>query len=338
MAENNTTKNVNRRTFFRIIGVAGASAVCWKMGLFSNQATLHRVSRSQPLMGTVLNLTLYGPDREQCEEALSRTAATMQSLEARFSRHIKTSELAQLNRHGLLHSPTEDLKKVLQMATDLSIKSSGAFDVTMLPLLQLREQGAGLQSPDRDKYNRLIGFDKVHIGSDVIRLDHDKMAVTLDGIGKGYIVDRGVESLKRSGFANVYVEAGGDLMVTGLKQDKAPWRIGIQNPRPQNHKGKLMTVIEVSDKAVATSGDYMQAFATDFTQHHIIDPRSWSSPPELASVTVTAPTVALADGLSTAVMVLGPDLGKELIEQSDGCEAYMVGKDLKEYTTTGFFS
>lgn len=98
-----------------------------------------------------------------------------------------------------------------------------------------------------------------------------------------------------------------------------------------------MVTIDISDKAVATSGDYLQAFTPDLKHHHIIDPRIGFSPPELASCTVTAPTVAEADGLATALMVLGKNDALDLIESMDGCEAYLVGKDLRACNTTGFF-
>jgi thiamine biosynthesis lipoprotein len=94
----------------------------------------------------------------------------------------------------------------------------------------------------------------------------------------------------------------------------------------------------VSDRAVATSGDYLQAFTADLRQHHIIDPRSGFSPPELASCTVTAPNVAIADGLATALMVLGRQTALDLIESLPDCEAYLVDKALQPYHTSGFFS
>lgn len=291
-------------------------------------------------MGTVLNLTIYGPDRDSCEEALKRTIVTMQKLEEKLSRHMVSSELYQLNRTGVLENPSDDLTSVLRLSQDLSIKSSGAFDVTVLPLVHLHEDIRGANAhPDPQLHSsscNLVGYDKLHLNGRSIRLAEAGMGISLDGIGKGYIVDQGVSTLRGLGFNNVCVEAGGDLMVTGKKKDQVDWRIGIRNPRPQNEQ-KLVT-IAVSDKAVATSGDYMQPFTPDLRHHHIIDPRSGFSPPELASCTVTAPTVALADGLATAIMVLGKDDALDLIEPLDGCETYMVSKDLKEYNSTGFFS
>jgi thiamine biosynthesis lipoprotein len=89
-----------------------------------------------------------------------------------------------------------------------------------------------------------------------------------------------------------------------------------------------MHTFSVENQGVATSGDYMQSYSTDFSHHHIIDPRCGISPGELASVTVLAPTAALADGLSTTLMVLGPEAAVGLMKHFPDCEAYLVAKDL----------
>lgn len=331
---------INRRRFLQIVAVAGAGAACWKLGIFGSAKPIQVARRSQPIMGTVLNLTVYGPDRDSCEDALSQTIATMKRLEGRLSRHMAGSELSELNRAAILENPSDDLLNVLTLAEDISKKSSGAFDITILPLLQLHEKIQAtndLPNPQaHSSAHKLVGHQNLQLGSKTVRLTHAGMGISLDGIGKGYIVDQGVATLRGLGFNNVYVEAGGDLMVSGKKEDKNPWRIGIRNPRPQ-HDQKLVTVA-VSDKAVATSGDYMQAFTPDLKNHHIIDPRSGFSPPELASCTVTAPNVALADGLATAIMVLGKDDTFDLLEPMKGCEAYMVDKNLQNFNTSGFFS
>ncbi|MBU1565277.1 MAG: FAD:protein FMN transferase [Proteobacteria bacterium] len=334
------SNGVSRRRFMQIVAVAGGATACWQLGLFGSGKSLQSARRSLPIMGTVLNLAVYGPDRDRCEEALTKTIGTMQGLEAKLSRHMATSELAILNKTGLLHTPGKDILQVVAMAADISRKTSGAFDVTMLPLLLLHEEIRGnndsLDSGRLAQAKKFVGYERLVQDGAGLRLAEPGMGVSLDGIGKGYIVDRGVATLREHGFNNVYVEAGGDLIVSGLKEAQTPWRIGIRNPRPQQEH-KLVS-IAVSDKAVATSGDYLQAFTPDLRHHHIIDPRLGFSPPELASCTVTAPNVALADGLATALMVLGKADALDLIESLDGCEAYLVGKDLKACNTTGFFS
>ncbi|MGB3212179.1 MAG: FAD:protein FMN transferase [Desulforhopalus sp.] len=338
--EINKRNTLGRRDFLKIIAVAGTAAGCWKLGLLGSSKSIEMARRSQPIMGTVLNLTVYGPDRDSCEDALNQTISSMTKLEGRLSRHMADSELSQLNKNSVLETPGEDLLNVLAMAQALSRKSSGAFDVTILPLLQFHQHIRGKNNHPNplqlDSARRLVGHEKLQLTGKSVKLVEAGMGISLDGIGKGYIVDRGVATLRELGFNNVYVEAGGDLMVSGQKEDREPWRIGIRNPRLQ--PGQKLVTVAVSDKAVATSGDYMQPFTTDLKHHHIIDPRSGFSPPELASCTVTAPNVALADGLATAIMVLGKDDALDLIEPMEGCEAYMVDKNLQNVNTSGFFS
>lgn len=331
--------NLNRRRFMQLVAVAGASTICWKLSFLGTGKPLQAAYRSQPIMGTVLNLTVYGPDRDGCEEALNKTIEKMVTLESHLSRHMATSELSRLNRSGNLTNPSVDILNVLTLAEDISKKSSGTFDVTVLPLLLMHESIRGQnEHPDQQQLTsakKLAGFENVRLDKDMIRFEKDGMGISLDGIGKGYIVDQGVATLRSHGFNNVYVEAGGDLMVSGQKNNHDPWRIGLRDPRGKQHKP---TIIEVSNRAVATSGDYLQPFTPDLKHHHIIHPQSGFSPQELASCTITAPNVALADGLATAVMVLGKDDGFDLIESMDGCEAYVVDKNHNNLNTTGFFS
>ena len=98
----------------------------------------------------------------------------------------------------------------------------------------------------------------------------------------------------------------------------------------------LQARVNARNQAVATSGDYMHPFTPDFAQHHILDPRTGASAPDLASATVTAPTAALADGLSTLAMTLGAHRSRELLEDLPGCEGYLVSKDLDIVKTSGF--
>jgi thiamine biosynthesis lipoprotein len=112
-----------------------------------------------------------------------------------------------------------------------------------------------------------------------------------------------------------------------------PWSIGIRRPRPGI---ALQARFEASNRAVATSGDYMQPFTADYAQHHILDPRTGYSAPELASSTVSAPNAAMADALATVTMVLGPRRGRDLIEALPDCEAYFVSKNLDVVRTSGF--
>lgn len=326
----------SRREAIRIVALAGTAA---SLGLlaFSEQKGLCEVRQSRVRMGTTLNLVVITPDRDQAEAAIAATFSRMKDLETILSHHQEYSELSCLNRFGKLASPSPELFDVLCLAETISRKTDGHFDVTVLPLLDLySKQGPEVtENPDLiTDALQTVNHEHVILGNNEIKFVEPNMAVTLDGIGKGYIVDQGVNTLSGFGFDSVFVEAGGDLLARGGKPSGKPWRIGIRNPRPEM-SGHMATVSGDS-LAVATSGDYFQPFTRDLSLHHIIDPRSGISPPGLASCTITAPNAALADALATACLVLGTDRSIDLLAGMENCEGYFIGKDLTVCKTNGF--
>jgi len=330
---------MTRRTFLQIVAVAGAAGGCWQLGLFSGDTTLQVARRSQPIMGTYLNLTVYGKDRDSCEHAIDQTITRMKELEAMLSRHMPTSQVAQLNSTGRLEKPGQELLEVLDLSAELGKRSDGAFDVTVLPVMNAHSEFIGKPDDSNGALAQAMaatGYRNLTADNAAVRFQKSGMGITLDGIGKGYIVDQGVSVLKAAGFHNVCVDAGGDLMVSGAKPDGSPWKIGIRNPRME--KSMEPVTVQVTDRAVATSGDYFQAYTPDLLNHHILDPRTGFSSPELASCTITAPSVILADGLATAVMALGRDNGLELLESLAECEGYLIDKRQNSSHTSGFFS
>lgn len=330
---------MTRRNFLHIVAVAGAAGGCWQLGLFAGKSTLQAARRSQPIMGTYLNLTVYGKDRDACEHAIDQTITRMKILESVLSRHIPTSQVATLNSTGRLNEPAGELTELLGLANNLSRQTDGAFDVTVLPVMNAHSEFSGTGSGQASAVSQALaatGYNYLTADSAAVRFQKPGMGITLDGIGKGYIVDQGVATLKAAGFNQLCVDAGGDMMVCGAKPDGSPWRIGIRNPRMDSPM-KPVTV-SVINRAVATSGDYFQPYTSDLLNHHILDPRTGFSSPELASCTITAPTVALADGLATAVMALGRDNGLALLESQPGCEGYLIDKQQVSSHTSGFFS
>ncbi|HFQ80298.1 MAG TPA: FAD:protein FMN transferase [Desulfobacterales bacterium] len=330
---------INRRKFLQIVAVAGAAGAGWYTGLIGAGARYEVCRRSQPMMGTILNLTLYGPNQDTLNTAMAATIDRMQHLTSLLNRHQPASEVGILNRDGLLHNPSPDLKRVLTLAHKISRRSGGAFDVTMLPLLLLQQGHRGESQPPAAEIKqalKLVDYRRIITNKDKISLAKPGMGITLDGIAKGYIVDEGITVLKRHGFEGLYVEAGGDLMVEGRKADNALWRIGIENPRPKRRRP--LVVLRTSNRAIATSGDYMQAYSPDFSRNHIINPATGYSPPELASSTITAPDTALADSLATATMVMGVKDSLKMLRDMPGCEGYFISKNLTHHQSPGFFS
>jgi thiamine biosynthesis lipoprotein len=329
----------SRRRFLRIIAAAGGGGLAaWGLGsLWWHRDDLTSLSRV--LMGTVVHLTLAGDDRAAAETAAAACLGRMAELEAVLSRYRPDSQVSCLNRDGRLDQAGPALCELVQRSLQLSELTRGAFDITVEPVLQLYRQAharhQGLPSAAAvTRALHLVDWRRLHGEGSRIWFESEGMAITLDGIAKGYIVDSGVAVLQDHGFDSVLVEAGGDLLAAGTRAVGQDWRIAIARPRA-SASGEVVR-FQVRDRAVATSGDSMQPFSDDLRHHHIIDPGSGASSTALASATVIAPDTTLADGLATTLMVLAADDGLELVEQLAGCDAYLVTKAMDVLHTTGF--
>ena len=324
-----------RREVLRVLAVGAAAGAAWSLGLRPARGA---VSRSRVLMGTRVQLTVLGDDRAAAAAAADATLARMAALEAQLSRYRPASELSRLHESGRLEYASDALLDVLGLAERVWRLGDGAFDVTVQPVLDLhrRARAATGVEPAREAIEQAlerVDQRAVRVAGRSVSLARPDTRITLDGIGKGYIVDRGIDVLRERGFADVFVEAGGDLVAAGGKAGGLPWRVGIRHPR----RGlALQARFDTRDRAVATSGDYMQAFSPDYAHHHIVDPRTGVSSPELASSTVVAPDAATADALATLTLVLGARRGRALLEELPGCEGYFVSKRLEVVRTSGF--
>ena len=331
-------ERISRRQFLKIMGISAAASVTWKLGVTTGELSLIEVSESRVLMGTVVNLTVIGKDKDAAAAAVSATLEQMAKLEATLSRHQPDSELSKLNRDGHLDNASQPLLDLIAQSRQISDISKGAFDITIKPLIDLYQdyQKQNLLPPETlvAETLQLINYQNIQINDQTIAFAKQGMGITLDGIGKGYIVDAGTAVLREHGYRNVLVEAGGDLMASGKKNANQPWQVGLQNPRSQANQ--LLAKFSLNNQAAATSGDYMQPFTADMRQHHILDPRTGYSAPELASVTIKAPSAMLADGFATAVAVLGSQAGLETLDKLPHAEGYLVKKNMQIVETEKF--
>jgi len=331
MSETLINTPLNRRKFLQITAAAGGLALTGGMLaplLRAGEVSAHTATRT--LMGTRIHLTVVTADLRRGQAAAEATFAAMQRLIALFDHRQPTSPLSGLNRSGFLDQAPLELIQVLRRAVDFGELTQGAFDVTIKPLLDARQAGKA----DSTDLRALVDFRQIQIDGGRVRLGIPGAAITLDGIAKGRVIDGGVDALQQMGFDQVLVEAGGDLRTLGARADGSLWRVGIAHPR-QTAQGEILAVLPTGAQAVATSGDYLHTFSTDYSQHHIIDPRSGRSPVELASATVLAATALDADALGTALMVLGSQAGLALAEGLPGVEAVLVTKDLQVLKTSG---
>ena len=327
-----------RRQFLKLATASVAAGIGFSCLLPKSNKT-QTVSDSRLLTGTVINIKVITNDPPSARKALELAYDKMYRLESQLSRYRAYSELSRLNNHGHLEQASDAVLTLLRQSETLSRLSDGAFDISMLPLLQLYGHYQDTQGslPPADEIHQtlqLVDYQAIQIDGRRVTLGRKGMQLTPDGIGRGYILDKGIEALKEQGFENVSVQAGEDLVASRGNTQSQPWKKGIQHPRHKNEK-QLVT-LAAGNRAVATSGDYFRPFTSDFKHHHIIDPRTGYSTQELAASTVIAPTATLADGLSTMALVLGAKRGIEVLERLPECEGYMVTKKLDVFKTLGF--
>jgi len=154
----------------------------------------------------------------------------------------------------------------------------------------------------------------------------------LNALAQGFAVDRVLAVLRSHSIQHALVNTG-EIGAIGRKETGEPWTVGIQHPRQPDAYVALASLV---DCCMATSGDYAARFSDDYVRHHIFDPANGKSPKESASVTVTAPAGLDADGLATAILVLGRDKGLKLLRTFPKAEAFLVFKDGQTVSTPGF--
>jgi FAD:protein FMN transferase len=289
-----------------------------------------RVQAGRPAMSTLASVTVIDESASLGEEAIGRAFEEMDRLIAIFSRYDETSALSVLNAEGRLESPPPELALVLSAALSYHRLSDGAFDPTVAPLVDLfraclagpvpREPTAAEIAQARE----LVGAGAITASRRRLRLTRRGTTLTLDGIAKGFIVDRMAATLERAGIDRYLVEAGGDLRTGGNKEGGLPWAVAVRDPESA---GRLPGTIHLAGAAVATSGSYERYYDPERRFHHIVDAARGSSPRACTSATVVAPSATAADALATAVLVLGSRAGVALMDRLPGCACLIVCSD-----------
>jgi len=287
----------------------------------------YRVTSRRPAMGTLVSVTAVGASRDAIEEAVGRAFIEMDRLIALLSRFERSSAVSQLNQQGHLDGVPPEMSRIVASALDCHRASGGAFDVTVQPLVDLfknHSNGDGSTGPREDQVAEVlarVGSEYLTASPRSIRFEREGMGVTLDGIAKGYIVDRIAAVLKRYRIKNYLINAGGDIRTAGTKEKSQPWAVAVQDPAKQ---GRFPDCIRVRDAAVATSGSYERCFDAEGTFHHIVDGETGRSPGRCTSVTVLAPTAMSADALATAAFVMHPRAGISFIDSLPDCECLII--------------
>ena len=309
------------------------------------RADLQLVHYTGQTMGTIVyNVKYMGTPDTAIENGVGRLLiAFNQSL----STYIPDSEISRFNKGaGDFAFESDFFHPVLEKSHEVWRLSNGAFDPTIAPLYRFwgfgPEKDLGKDTTALDSLRSLIGFGM--ISYDQQRVSKEKAGIGLDfgAVAKGYAVDLVCDYLDANGLVDHFVEIGGEIMTHGSKDGKgSPWKIGIRNPRYKSSESDSKTIIMLTDKGMATSGNYENFYEKNGQKYvHVINPQTGlAQPSNLLSATVITTDCMSADAWATALMVVGLEGSKEMLVDLKGIEAYLIYDDagvLKSYSTDGF--
>jgi FAD:protein FMN transferase len=286
---------------------------------------LYELKDVRTALGTFVTITVIHPDVKAGAEALRLAFNEIFRIQALMSVHDPDSEISQLNSRGSLENVSQDTRQVIRRSQYFSELSKGAFDITVLPVLDLWEekhrQNAVPSEEEIAEKQKLVGYENTVMEGSRIRFTRAGMKITLAGAAKGYAVDKAVEILKIQGIKSALVNAGGDIRCIGSKTEKLPWKIAVRDPQD---KRRVKTVLKISNRAIATSGTYQRSCKD------ILDPRS-GRPVEgdIISASVLAETALDADILTKCLYVPGLTGAQEMLSKLSAVEAVIITRDGK---------
>lgn len=312
-------------------------------------ATNQPVTITAPTMGTQYTVKLYDVPAGTSEAELKTgIESQLNQINSAMSTWQDDSELSRFNQNESTDwfEVSPETASVVAEAIRIHKLSSGAFDVTVNPLLKLwgfGPYGRPEKTPSAAQIaavQPVIGSDKIEVRTDppALRKTHPSAQIVLSGIAKGYAVDRVADWLTEQQIATFLVEIGGEVRAKGTKPDGMPWSIGIEKPTPDQRS--VQRVIQLSNRALATSGDYRNFYEEAGQRYsHTIDPRTGKPiTHRLAAVSVVAESCMTVDAIATALMVLGPEAGYNLAVEQKWAAYFLVhdGEQFVEKQTPQF--
>ena len=282
-------------------------------------------------MDTVMQLTAYGA---QAERALGICEGEIASLDAKLSAQSAASEISRLNDGGRCED--EETLELLGDALQIARRTNGAYDPTVYPLMQLWGFGTDHAKVPQDeeitKTLEQIGYEKLSDAAAPYALPSG-MAIDLGGIGKGFAAKKVRVCMQEQGVTSAVVSLGGNVMLVGAKPDGSNWTVGLQDPDADGCFG----YVSGKNVSVVTSGGYQRYFEENGTRYcHILDPKTgWPAASGLASVTVVSSDDVLADGLSTALFVMGLEKAEAFWRESSDFEAVFLLDSGEIFITEG---
>lgn len=281
------------------------------------------------VFGTVYNIT-YQSDKDLQPEI----EAELKKVDAALSTFNPGSVISRVNRNEKVKVDSM-FSEVFTLAERISAETGGAFDITVAPMVNA--WGFGFKSGKMpgesqiDSLRAIVGFHKVKLANGVVVKQNPATMLDCSAIAKGYGCDVVARFLSRLGIKNYMVEIGGEIVTCGVNNERMPWKIGVTKPTDDslNVNQELQTVLNVTNKAMATSGNYRNFYYRNGKKYaHTIDPKTGRPVQHnILSATVIADNCATADAYATSFMVLGLDKARKVLDRHPELMAYFIYSD-----------
>lgn len=279
-------------------------------------------------MDTIMDITING---KNAGEVMNQAIAKINRYDALFSVNKEESDIARLNlAKGRAVKVSEETYELIQKSKTLAEETEGLLDISIYPLV--REWGFTTEKyhvptqAQRKSCLKRVDYQKIQLLPDnQVRLEKD-MQIDLGSVAKGYLSQKLMELFRENGIESAIVSLGGNVQTMGVKEDGSKYHIGITNPADGT---SLYGTLDVQDRAVVTSGIYQRYFTENGkSYHHIMDKRT-GMPAEntLASVSVVAEDGMTADGLATALYVMGEEKARAYKNNHPEIELILIRKD-----------
>ena len=278
-------------------------------------------------MGTVFEIAAYAESSEKASAAIDKAMEEIVRMDDLMSNYKPDSALSNLNRsaHFQTQRVPPDLYQAVERAVQFSKLSDGKFDITVAPLVNLWKAalaGDSMPTPEqRQKAEDCVGYQKIELTPpDQITFQSPCLQVDLGAIGKGYAIERAGAILRSWGIRNAFLNAGGSsILAMGSPPGQSGWLVHLADP---SHK--IDPYVMLKDQSVATSEQTSASLLGPESAGHIIDPVSGTPSQSQFAVSVITHSGTPSDGLSTTLLLMGPNAGKPLVDGMTGVSAIWV--------------
>ncbi|SEV88539.1 thiamine biosynthesis lipoprotein [Prevotella sp. khp7] len=290
------------------------------------------------IFGTTFHITY------QCDSDLTPyIKAELMKVDNSLSPFNKSSIITAINQNKDV-MPDSMFMDVFQLAMNISADTDGAFDITVAPLVNA--WGFGFKSGQHptkqqvDSLMQLVGYQKLAIVDGYVKKRDPRMMLDCSAIAKGYGSDVVAKFFRDRGIKNFMVEIGGEIVTSGVNEKKQPWSVGVTKPTDDslNISHELQTILNVTDKAMATSGNYRNFYYKDGKKFaHTVDPKTgYPVQHSILSATVLAKSCAMADAYATSFMVMGLEKAQQVLDRHPELMAYFIYSDQNGHDAVWF--